>query len=86
MLPPFSFFLHTFSIFCVGRRVEVSLGFFLQLNALDERFQPILEILDSQFLTPIMLLHVVDSLGWDQDVANDLNDTVGGNAIFDGHL
>lgn len=86
MLPPFSSLVHTFSIFAFGCWVEVSPDFSLQLNVLDVRFQPFLEILNGQFLALVVLFHAVDSLGWDQDVANDLNDTVGGNAIFDGHL
>ena len=58
----------------------------LQLNIVKQRLQSLLEVLNSQLLALVMLFHAVNPLGWNQHVANDLNDTVGGNAILDGHL
>ncbi len=59
---------------------------YLQLNTVKHRLQSLLEILNSQLLALVMLFHAVDPLGWNQHVANDLNDTVSGDAILDGHL
>lgn len=55
------------------------------VRILDERLKPLLEVVHGQFLTLPVRVHTVNRLGWYDDVANDLDDTVGRNAVLDRH-
>lgn len=55
----------------------------LQLLFLNKWLQSLHEVFLSHFLTLPLLLHTSDVLGRDEDVADNVNHTVPGNAIFD---
>ena len=49
-------------------------------------FEPLLEVFLTQLLTLPLLLDSVNALWWNQDVADDLNDAIGCDSVFNGHI
>lgn len=58
----------------------------LKLFSLDERRKPLDQILFRQFLALPMLFHAIDFLRRNDDIADDLDDSIPGNAIFNDDL
>lgn len=47
------------------------------------RGESLLEVFDGKILALVLLLHTTQLLGWDQHVADYMNDTVHGDTILD---
>ncbi len=54
----------------------------LQLGLCNKRLKSLLEIGNSQWLALPLHIHITNLLGWDQDAADDLNDAVFGDTVF----
>lgn len=58
----------------------------LKFFSLDKRLKPLDQLLFRQFLALPMLYHPIDFLRRDDDGADNLNDTISGDAIFNDDL
>ena len=58
----------------------------LQLILTNKRLKPFLKLLFAELLTLPLLLHSIDTLGRDEDAANNLDYAIRSDAILDCHV
>ena len=79
LLSSYRFWVHAYQIYASpGMHSQL-----LRLLVGYQRLKPLLKFLNGHLLTIPMLHATVDSLGWDEYIAYDVNDAIGCNSIFD---